>query len=104
MAFGKRALALLKHLGKGAFVSLSGTLKNSRYVDAVGNRKENTVVIVKEYLIHDWTKKSAPFESLADSNGDLLIPREITDSLFKQINAMDEYIPDLNEGDLDDLV
>lgn len=104
VAFGKRANALLQHLAKGAFISLSGTLKNSRYIDAVGNKKENTVVIVKEYLIHDWLKKSTPFESLADSNGDLLIPREITDSLFRQINAMDEDIPDLNEGDLDDLV
>lgn len=103
VAFGKRAQALLRHLGKGAFVSLMGTLKNSTYVDGSGTRHDKNVVIVKEYLLHEWTKRSAPFESLSDSNGDLLVPREITDSLFKQINAMDEDIPDLNGGDLDDL-
>ena len=33
----------------------------------------------------------------------LLIPREITDILFKQIDARDEDIPDFNERDIDDL-
>ena len=103
VVFGKRAQGILRHLGKGAFVTIMGPIKNSDYIDAVGNRKKRNVIVVKDFLIHDWTKKSAPFEDLSDTNGDLLVPREITDSLFKQINAMDEDIPDMGGGELDDL-
>lgn len=101
--FGKKASAILDHLGKGAFVTIMGTLKNRNWIDPIGNRREDTVIIVKEYLIHEWTKKSKPFESLADANGDLLIPREITDSLFKAVDINDEDIPEFSEGDIDDL-
>lgn len=103
VAFGAAAKALLDHLAKGAFISIRGTLKQRSWIDAIGNRREETCVIVKEYLIHEWMKRSKPFESLADANGDLLIPREITDSLFKQIDSRDEDIPDFNERDIDDL-
>lgn len=103
VAFGKMANAFLDHLAKGAFITIRGSLHNRSWVDQIGNKREETCVIIKEYLIHEWMKKSKPFESLSDSNGDLLIPREITDSLFKQIDARDEDIPDFNERDIDDL-
>ena len=102
-AFGKSAQGLLDHLAKGALITIGGTLKNRTWIDQVGNKREENTIIVKEYLIHEWLKKSNVFESLADANGDLLIPREITESLFKQINAMDEDIPNFNERDIDDL-
>lgn len=103
VAFGRVANAFLDHLAKGAFITIRGALKNHRWIDNMGNKRRENCVVVKEYLIHDWMKKSKPFESLVDSNGDLLIPREITDSLFKQIDARDEDIPDFNERDIDDL-
>ena len=103
VAFGKSASALLEHLAKGAFITIRGTLHNRSWVDQIGNKREETCVIVKEYVIHEWLKKSKKFESLADANGDLLIPREITESLFKQIDATDEDVPDYNERDIDDL-
>ena len=103
VAFGNTAQALLKHLAKGAYISIRGELKNRSWIDNIGNKRTETVIVVREYNIHEWLKKSKQFESLADSNGDLLIPREITDSLFKQIDARDEDIPDFNERDIDDL-
>jgi hypothetical protein len=40
-----------------------------------------------------------------DDDADLLIPREITNSLFKQVDIADEDIPDdLLGANLDDLV
>lgn len=103
VAFGTTAQALLKHLAKGAYITIRGQLKNRQWVDNVGNRREDIVIVVKEYNIHEWMKKSKVFESLKDTNGELLIPREITDSLFKQINERDEDIPNFNERDIDDL-
>lgn len=103
VAFGNTAQALLKHLAKGAYISIRGELKNRSWIDNIGNKRTESVIVVREYNIHEWLKKSKQFESLADSNGDLLIPREITDSLFKQIDARDEDIPDFNERDIDDL-
>jgi single-strand DNA-binding protein len=103
VAFGNTAQALLKHLAKGAYISIRGELKNRSWIDNIGNKRTENVIVVREYNIHEWLKKSKQFESLADSNGDLLIPREITDSLFKQIDARDEDIPDFNERDIDDL-
>lgn len=103
VAFGNTAQALLKHLAKGAYISIRGELKNRSWIDNIGNKRTENVIVVREYNIHEWLKKSKQLESLADSNGDLLIPREITDSLFKQIDARDEDIPDFNERDIDDL-
>jgi len=103
VAFGKAAKALLDHLAKGAFISIRGVLKNRPWIDPIGNKRQETVVVVKEYLIHEWMKKSNPFESLADANGDLLIPREITESLFRQVDAGDEDMPDNDERNMDDL-
>ena len=94
---------MLKHLAKGAYITIRGQLKNRQWIDNVGNRREDIVIVVKEYNIHEWMKKSKVFESLRDSNGELLIPREVTDSLFKQINERDEDIPNFNERDIDDL-
>lgn len=103
VAFNNTAQALLKHLAKGAYVTIRGELKNRSWIDNIGNKRTETVIVVREYNIHEWMKKSKKFESLADANGELLIPREITESLFKQIDASDEDIPEYNERDIDDL-
>ena len=103
VAFGNTAQALLKHLAKGAFITIRGELKNRSWIDSIGNKRSENVILIREYLIHEWLKKSKQFESLADANGELLIPREITESLFRQIDARDEDIPDWNERDIDDL-
>ena len=103
VAFGSQAETILKHLAKGAYITIRGSLKNRTWIDAVGNKQWRDVIVVKEYNIHEWMKKSKRFESLADANGELLIPREITESLFKQINADDVDIPEYNERDIDDL-
>ena len=102
VAFGPTAQGLLKRLGKGKYTTIRGQLKNRSWIDKIGNKRRETVIVVKEYNIHEWTRKSLPFENLADANGDLLVPREITDSLSRQIEAGDEDIPDL-EREINDL-
>ena len=103
VAFGPQARGILNSLSKGAFHTIRGQLANREWFDAIGNKRQEIVVIVKDYEIHQYLQQSTKFVNLEDAEGNPLIPKEITDSLAKQIDAEDEDIPDYNGKDIDDL-
>lgn len=105
LAFGKTAQAIHAHLAKRAHIEIRGSLKNYDRLDALGNKRQETCVMLKQYEIHDWLKKEHPIEDLRNGDGELVIPKEITDSMIKEIRATDEDIPyEYSERSLDDLL
>ena len=93
--FNKLAQVAYNNLAKGALCTIVGRLEASEYLDKVGNKREAVSIIADKLTIHEWLRKHRPLEEL-DSNFDdeLIVPREITGSLFKQIDITDEDIPD----------
>lgn len=93
--FNKLAQVAFNNLAKGALCTIAGRLETSEYLDKVGNKRESFSIIADKLTIHEWLRKHRPLEEL-DNNFDdeLIVPREITGSLFKQIDVTDEDIPD----------
>ena len=93
--FNKLAQVAYNNLAKGALCTIVGRLETSEYIDKIGNKREAFSIIADKLTIHEWLRKHRPLEEL-DSNFDdeLIVPREITGSLFKQIDITDEDIPD----------
>lgn len=93
--FNKLAQVAYNNLAKGALCTIVGRLEVSEYIDKIGNKRETFSIIADKLTIHEWLRKHRPLEEL-DSNFDdeLIVPREITGSLFKQIDITDEDIPD----------
>lgn len=93
--FNKLAQVAYNNLAKGALCTVVGRLETSEYIDNIGNKRETFSIIADKLTIHEWLRKHRPLEEL-DSNFDdeLIVPREITGSLFKQIDVTDEDIPD----------
>lgn len=93
--FNKLAQVAYNNLAKGALCTIAGRLETSEYLDKIGNKRESFSIIADKLTIHEWLRKHRPLEEL-DSNfdDDLIVPREITGSLFKQIDVTDEDIPD----------
>lgn len=93
--FNKLAQVAYNNLAKGALCTILGRLETSEYIDNIGNKRETFSIIADKLTIHEWLRKHRPLEEL-DSNFDdeLIVPREITGSLFKQIDVTDEDIPD----------
>ena len=95
VAFGKTAQTIYNNLAKGALCTVLGKLEQEEWLDQVGNRREGVVVIAQKITIHEWLRKHRPLTDLdSDFDTELLVPREITNSLFKQIDIDDEDIPD----------
>lgn len=93
--FGKIAQTVYNNLAKGALCTVVGRLEVSDYIDNIGNKRETFSVIAKQLTIHEWLRKHRAIEELdSDFDTDLLVPREITGSLFKNIDIDDEDIPD----------
>lgn len=93
--FGKIAQTVYNNLAKGALCTIVGRLEVSEYIDNIGNKRETFSVIAKQLTIHEWLRKHRAIEELdSDFDTDLLVPREITGSLFKNIDIDDEDIPD----------
>lgn len=93
--FDKLAQSVYNNLAKGALITVLGRLENSDYVDNIGNKRERVAVIASRITIHEWLRKHKPITDLdSDFDNDLLVPREITNSLFKNIDITDEDIPD----------
>lgn len=93
--FNKLAQTVYNNLAKGALCTILGRLENSEYLDNIGNKQVRTSIIADKITIHQYLKKHRPLEELdASFDDELLVPREITDSLFKQIDIDDEDIPD----------
>ena len=99
--FGKLAQTVYNNLAKGALCTILGRLETSEYIDKIGNKRETVSIIADKCSIHEWLRKHRPLEELdSDFDNDLIMPREITNSLFKQIDITDEDIPDDLAGDL----
>lgn len=105
VTFGKTAQTIYNNLAKGALCTVLGKLEQAEYTDKTGNKRESVVIIAQKITIHEWLRKHRPLEELdSDFDNDLLVPREITNSLFKQIDIDDEDIPDDLAGrSIDDL-
>lgn len=93
--FNKLAQVAYNNLAKGALCTICGRLETSEYLDKIGNKRETFSVIADKLTIHEWLRKHRPLEELdSDFDDELIVPREITGSLFKQIDITDEDIPD----------
>ena len=93
--FNKTAQTVYNNLAKGALCTIVGRMEVSEYLDNIGNKRESVSVIGRQITIHEWLRKHRPLDELdSDFDNDLLVPREITNSLFKQIDIDDEDIPD----------
>jgi len=93
--FGKLAQVVFNNLAKGALVTVLGRVETDTYIDKIGNKREGFSVVADKLTIHEWLRKHRPLEELdAGFDDELLVPREITGSLFKQIDVTDEDIPD----------
>ena len=99
--FNRLAQVAYNNLAKGALCTVAGRLETSDYIDKIGNKRETVSVIADKLTIHEWLRKHRPLEELdSDFDNDLIVPREITGSLFKQIDVDDEDIPDDLAGGL----
>lgn len=90
--FGKLAQTVFNNVSKGALITVLGRLQQDEYIDKVGNKRESVSIVASKLTIHEWLRKRRPLEEL-DADFDL-VPREITNSLYKQIDIDDEDIPD----------
>jgi single-strand DNA-binding protein len=103
--FGKLAQFVYNNLAKGALCTVLGRLSQDTYIDKYGDKRENVSIVAQRLTIHEWLRKNRPLSELEHDFDETLVPREITKSLFKQIEAGDEDIPaDLLGRSIDDLV
>ena len=99
--FDRLAQSVYNNVAKGALVTVLGRLENNDYIDNIGNKRESVSIVASRITIHEWLRKHKPITDLdADFDNDLIVPREITGSLFKQIDITDEDIPDDLAGEL----
>ena len=88
-----------------ALCTILGRLAQDEYVDKYGDKKESVNVVAQRLTIHEWLRKNRPLSELEHDFDEELVPREITKSLFKQIDVADEDIPvGLLGRSIDDLV
>ena len=93
--FDKKAQFVYNSVAKGALVNIWGRLEQSEYVNNGGYKMERVYVVGTEIEVVEYLrKKNRPLQDIEDPLGDLLVPREITKSLIKQIEVTDEDIPD----------
>jgi len=92
------------NIGQGALITVMGRLEQNKWIDALGNKRDSVQIKAQNITIHEWlrnTKRSsASLEGEFDVNE--LIPSEITNSLFKQVDIDDEDIPDDLMGEVVD--
>ena len=93
-AFGEKGRVMNKFVKKGMRMLLMASIDVYEGRDAYGYKKDVVCLVVKSWEMIDARDFKEPIEDLSDSKGNLLIPKEITDSLIKQIDTKDEDIPD----------
>lgn len=106
LCFGKLAQTVYNNVAKGALITILGRLENAERIDNTGRKYKDNVIVANKVTIHEWLRKRRPLEELqSDFDSELLVPREITNSLYKQIDISDEDIPDDLAGrSIDDLL
>lgn len=93
--FNKLAQVAYNNLAKGALCTVLGRLETDSYINNIGNKVETFSIVADKLTIHEWLRKHRPLQELdAGFDDELIVPREITGSLFKQIDITDEDIPD----------
>ena len=99
--FNRQAQTVFNNVAKGALITVAGRIETDEYIDKIGNKRETWSIIADKVTIHEWLRKHRPLEELDnDFDDELIVPREITGSLFKQIDVTDEDIPDDLAGGL----
>lgn len=105
IAYGKRGQSIHRYLHKGQRICVIGELVTYKSQDRLGNYTTRTCVNVKSFDYIDTMRTKDPIRDLQDEFGEPLIPKEMTDSLIRQIDYGDEDLPDeLLNGELNDLL
>ena len=93
--FGKMAQRAYNGLGKGALCTVLGRLDQREYIDKNGERQERVSIVADKLTIHQYERRHKALHdvSTGELDEELLVPREIADSLFRQIDLDDEDIP-----------
>jgi single-strand DNA-binding protein len=100
VAFGKQAQWAFNNCAKGMLTTVLGKLEQNEYIDRLGNKREEIVIIAMRIAAHEKLQRNRALKNLDMGNEeDLLVPREITDSLFRSIEYYDEDMPQLEGGD-----
>lgn len=101
--FSKLAQRLYNGASKGSLITVLGRLKTEQYIDKQGNKRETTYIIADKLTIHEYKRRDKALRALDSGvDAELLVPREISESIFKQIDFTDVDLPD--EGSINDLV
>jgi len=107
LAFGDKGRSMQKYIRKGMRMLLLASIDIYDSVDPYGQKRQSFSLTVKSYEMIDSRYTENPIRGLSDGDGTYLIPREITDSLVKQVDTKDEDVPDEFsdvEGSADDLL
>ena len=94
LAFQRQGEKIGRELKKGFKIVVYGSIKTYERYDEFGAKKQEIVVVVRQ---HEWFDKIPRRDALADlvdGDGELLVPKEITQSVIKQIDGMDEDMPE----------
>lgn len=83
------------NIGQGALITVMGRLEQDKWIDQTGQRRECVQIKAQNVTIHEWLRKTGRNPSTLESDFDVdnLVPREITESLYKQVDIDDEDIP-----------
>lgn len=106
VCFGKLAQTVYNNLGQGALCTVEGNLEQDKWQTDDGSRRETVQIKATRITIHEWLRKGRNQSTLDEEfDAEALVPDEIRNSLFKQIDFSDEDIPDDLAGDsIDDLL
>lgn len=95
ICFGNLGRSMYKHLAKGALCTVLGRIEQNEFMSRSGERRESYSITANKITIHEWLRKSSSLEAL-QADDDLMIPREITQSLnMKCVDFSDEDMPDI---------
>ena len=96
VCFGNLARTVYNNLAVGALCIVEGKLSQDVYTDKLGMKREKNSIIANRLEIIEWLRKRNAISKLDNlSDSELLVPREITKSLVRQleVSAYDEDIP-----------
>ena len=104
--FGKPAQFVYNNLAKGALCTVLGRLTQDTKPDQYGDKRDRVFVTATRVDIHEWMRDHRPFATLENDLDETLVPREIRQKIFKEIEiGNDEDIPEELLGrSIEDLV
>jgi single stranded DNA-binding protein len=94
ITFGKLGQTVFQHLKKGSLCTLLGRVEQSEFATQYGDRREKYTIVANKVTIHDW-QETVTERLDREANEDLLVPREITQSLQgRLVDLSDEDMPE----------